>query len=49
MEKNIIYLYVLEYSVGRIIQIEVKGNADENNINDILDHYNLKESECSYM
>lgn len=49
MEENITYLYVLEYSVGRIIQIEIEGNADENNISDILDHYNLKESECSYM
>jgi hypothetical protein len=48
MEKNITYLYVLEYSVGRIIQIEIE-DADENNINDILDHYNLKESTCSYM
>lgn len=49
MEENINYLYVLEYSVGRIIQIEIEGNVDENNISDILDHYNLKESECSYM
>lgn len=49
MEEKVNYLYVLNYNVCRILEIKVSEEINENNITDILDHYNLKESECSYM
>lgn len=49
MEEKVNYLYVLDYNANRILEIEVAEELGEDNFSDILEHYNIKESECSYM
>jgi hypothetical protein len=47
-EQNFEFLYILDYSIPAIYEIELNTDRVET-IDDILKRYNLKESECSYM
>lgn len=43
------WVYILDYSIGKIYEISSKSVVDENNISEILSKYGLKESDCSWM
>lgn len=48
--KNTIYIYIMDYSVSSIYEIELHiENGEEFDVADILDIYGFNEDECHYM
>lgn len=46
---NTEHLYIFDYNRGKIFHIDVPINTQNKDIPDILEQYDLKESECNYM
>lgn len=43
------HLYIFDYNRGKIFHIDVPINTQNEDIPNILEEYDLKESECNYM
>lgn len=43
------HLYVFDYNRGKILHIDVPINTQNEDVPNILEEYDLKESECNYM
>ena len=49
MKGNYKYLYILDYSIGKLYEINIENYSEETYGEDILKDYGLRYVECSYM
>ena len=49
MKGNYKYLYVLDYSICKLYEINIKNYSEETSAEDILEDYGLRYVDCEYM
>lgn len=49
MKGNYKYLYVLDYSIGKLYEINIENYSEETSGEDILKDYGLRYVDCEYM